>query len=191
MTIENAEETMSREYADFVKRHFKIPEGEHAGIMHAAVGVAGEAQEFHDADERANIIEESGDLEFYLEAAWQQIPPNFQAERGHRTNTPISFISFGATSTHIFRYAGGLIDEVKKGWVYNKPMDFGSICIWLNLITQTLDTHYEMIGMTREEIIAANMAKLKARYHEGRYTDEAAQVRADKLDYTLRGDNGE
>lgn len=65
-------------YSDFVRERFtKRAKGED-GLMHAAVGISGEAGELLDAVkklwvygkelDRVNAIEELGDLEFYLQA---------------------------------------------------------------------------------------------------------------------------
>ncbi|MDR8269105.1 nucleotide pyrophosphohydrolase, partial [Acinetobacter baumannii] len=40
----------------------------------------------------------------------------------------------------------------------------------------------QIIGVSREETIAANMAKLGKRYSKGTYSNEQAQARADKVE---------
>ena len=72
-------------YGEMVTSLFKTDGLNNAadGMMHAAIGVAGEAGELLDAVkkvwaygkplDRANAVEELGDLEFYMEALRQQI----------------------------------------------------------------------------------------------------------------------
>lgn len=71
-------------YPFFVSQRFKtFPDSPIESVLHAAVGVAGEAGELLDAVKKcwvynkpldiANVLEELGDIEFYLEAFRQQL----------------------------------------------------------------------------------------------------------------------
>jgi NTP pyrophosphatase (non-canonical NTP hydrolase) len=77
--------------------------------------------------------------------------------------------------------AGELFDAVKKHVIYNKPMDR------LNVVEELGDLEFYMeglrqgLGITREETLAANVAKLGERYKGLKYSDKAAQERADKV----------
>jgi NTP pyrophosphatase (non-canonical NTP hydrolase) len=76
--------------------------------------------------------------------------------------------------------AGELLDAIKKGWVYNKPLDYdnikeelGDLLFYIQMICNTLDiSHYELMQL--------NVKKLEKRYPGFQYTDGAAQARADK-----------
>lgn len=76
--------------------------------------------------------------------------------------------------------SGELLDAVKKYVIYNKPVDRE------NVIEELGDLEFYMEGLraemkiTREETIAANIAKLGVRYASGSYSDQQAQERADK-----------
>lgn len=76
--------------------------------------------------------------------------------------------------------AGELLDAVKKYAIYNKPADLE------NIIEELGDLEFYMQGirnaflLTRDQCIAANMAKLGKRYAEGTYSDRAAIAREDK-----------
>ena len=76
--------------------------------------------------------------------------------------------------------AGELIDAVKKAVIYQKPLDR------VNVIEELGDLEFYMEGLrqgldiTREETLEANIAKLGKRYKGHSYSDESAQVRADK-----------
>lgn len=75
--------------------------------------------------------------------------------------------------------AGELLDAIKKAVIYNKWLDRD------NVIEEMGDLEFYMaglrkeIGVTREEVISSNIAKLEKRYAAG-YSDKAAQERADK-----------
>lgn len=77
--------------------------------------------------------------------------------------------------------AGELFDAVKKFVIYNKPLDR------LNVVEELGDLEFYMeglrqgLGITREETLAGNVAKLGERYKGLKYTDAAAQERADKV----------
>ena len=76
--------------------------------------------------------------------------------------------------------AGELLDAVKKAVIYRKPLDLE------NVIEELGDLEFYMEGLrqglciTRQETIAANVAKLSKRYEGLRYSDKSAQLRADK-----------
>lgn len=88
-------------------------------------------------------------------------------------------------ATGISGEAGELLDAIKKHVVYNKPLDFA------NVIEEMGDLRFYMeqlrqrvcriLGreLTWDEILEENISKLSVRYVDG-YTDNAAQVRADK-----------
>lgn len=75
--------------------------------------------------------------------------------------------------------SGELLDAVKKYVIYNKPPDRE------NMIEELGDLEFYMAGLraalvlSRDEVIAHNIAKLEKRYASG-YSDKAAQERADK-----------
>lgn len=76
--------------------------------------------------------------------------------------------------------AGELIDAVKKSAIYNKPIDR------LNVIEELGDLEFYMEGLrqglniNRDETLESNIKKLGTRYENLKYTDQAAQNRADK-----------
>lgn len=76
--------------------------------------------------------------------------------------------------------AGELLDAIKKHVVYNKPLDV------VNVVEELGDLEFYMQGLRsginvlREQTILANMHKLAKRYEDFEYSDQAAQIRADK-----------
>lgn len=76
--------------------------------------------------------------------------------------------------------AGELLDAVKKWVIYDKPVDRANVVEELGDLEFYMEGLRSELGITREETIEANIAKLSKRYHTGGYTDRQAQDRADK-----------
>lgn len=78
---------------------------------------------------------------------------------------------------------GELVDAFKRYLIYDQPLDVENVREELGDIEYFLAGlrlgFLDMGGSTRPEILAANVAKLSARYPEG-YSNQAAQERADK-----------
>jgi len=79
--------------------------------------------------------------------------------------------------------AGELFDAVKKHVIYDQPAPNME-----NIIEELGDLEFYMegirskLGITRERTLIANMAKLNKRFSAGKYSNEAAQQRADKVE---------
>lgn len=160
-------------------------------LMHMAIGISGEVAELMDglvtSKGRENVIEELGDLAFFIEGFRQGCDisedgslniPEKDLENlisGYYTDNPVAGLSVAA---------GSLLDAVKKHVIYNKPLDRAEVVRWLTVIM----LHMAMIGLaegiSHQEAIDANIYKLalgpNARYKGGSYSDKAAQERADK-----------
>lgn len=76
--------------------------------------------------------------------------------------------------------AGELLDAVKKWAIYNKPLDGENILEELGDIEFYLEGFRQAIDVTRDAIVARNIAKLSERYGSGSYSDTQAIERADK-----------
>lgn len=75
--------------------------------------------------------------------------------------------------------AGELLDAVKKHVIYNKPLDRDNIIEELGDLEFFLEGLRQALGLRREDILNANIAKLSKRYEKG-YSDAEASARADK-----------
>jgi NTP pyrophosphatase (non-canonical NTP hydrolase) len=75
--------------------------------------------------------------------------------------------------------AGELLDAIKKSWVYGKEIDITNIIEELGDIEWYCEAMRQSLGITRDEVIAANVAKLEKRYPVA-YSDELALARLDK-----------
>lgn len=76
--------------------------------------------------------------------------------------------------------AGELLDAIKKVAIHNKPIDRENVVEELGDLEFYMEGLRQGLGITREETLQANVAKLGARYAAGEYSDKAAIARADK-----------
>lgn len=76
--------------------------------------------------------------------------------------------------------AGELLDAVKKAAIYNKPIDRTNAIEELGDLEFYMEGIRQGLGVTREETLQANIAKLAKRYALVWYSNQQAQARADK-----------
>jgi NTP pyrophosphatase (non-canonical NTP hydrolase) len=76
--------------------------------------------------------------------------------------------------------AGELLDAIKKQVIYRKPLDRENVLEELGDLEFYMEGIRQGLGITREQCLEANIAKLSRRYEGMKYTDDAAQERADK-----------
>lgn len=153
-----------------------------AHTLHMAVGLAGEAGELleHYYTEEpivdSEILEELGDAEFYFEGLCQSM--SVQVEKSDVG------LSDELSVLHYVVAATDMLDLVKKMVVYNKDIDLMDFINNLVNVRTKLDRTYNFYNLTQAQALEHNMNKLlkgdTARYKEGVYSDEAAQLRRDK-----------
>lgn len=164
-----------------------------ADAWHMATGVAGEAGELLDCIFKAgiidgldmeNVIEELGDLEFYLEGVRQR----YGVEREYSSRLRLVSPSLPSLTVALTVAALDLLDVVKKEVIYNKPIDRERLVQTLGEIEVAMLDIRLHLGIERDTVLQANITKLylgnaknKARYPDGKFTDAAAQARADKV----------
>ena len=76
--------------------------------------------------------------------------------------------------------AGELLDAIKKVWIYNFPIDRENIVEELGDLRFYIQAMMIHTGITEQEVLQHNADKLAKRYVGMRYSDIAAQTRADK-----------
>jgi len=76
--------------------------------------------------------------------------------------------------------AGELLDAVKKCTIYRKPLDVPNVLEELGDLEFYLEGLRQILGISREQVLNQNIAKLRVRYGQ-KYSDKAAQDRVDKL----------
>lgn len=171
-----------------------------ADLWHGATGVATECAELAEAYvltngtgadlDRENLVEELGDLEFYVEMVRQNIGltrndihVRFSLDDFYSS---IFFSATGATNAMLFlainAVGGHVLDQAKKVSIYNKPCDVEALSRFLFILDMLLDCVNERFLLNRADVLQANIAKLSVRYNGLKYSDAAAQARADKTE---------
>jgi NTP pyrophosphatase (non-canonical NTP hydrolase) len=77
--------------------------------------------------------------------------------------------------------AGELLDAIKKHCIYNKPLDVENVIEELGDLEFYLEQLRQILNISREDTLTANILKLRKRYPSG-YTDKHAQQRLDKIE---------
>lgn len=165
------------QYAEFVRSRAKLAPPGHpeVNILHAAVGMIGEAVEAAYAMERVLLVKELGDFEFYFEFYRQWVPGadtcNTEDFVWDATGIPQAFDILIASAADVLNLA-------KKAWAYETPIDSLDFCSHIPILRNALDALYEYLGIDREQVLLVNYTKLMKRYPDG-YSDHAARARAD------------
>lgn len=174
-------------HPELVRKLFKDPTTinltpDQVNLLHAAVGLAGEAGEVldlvlkYDDSRRDDLLNELGDVEFYLEAVRQALGITFPClgtPSGSQA-TPVEDAAFMSVC------ACSLLDAAKK-LVFNSRDDkFEALHTEVFKMACFLDLVRSHFGITRQQTLDANIAKLSARYQGLEYSDEAAAARRDE-----------
>ena len=78
--------------------------------------------------------------------------------------------------------AGELLDAIKKHTIYQKPLDVENVKEEAGDILFYLSNILQSVGLSFEEVLQHNIDKLSVRYSSGKYSNEQAQQRADKIE---------
>lgn len=78
--------------------------------------------------------------------------------------------------------AGELLDAVKKATIYKKPLDIENVIEELGDLEFYMEGLRDGLGISREDTLRHNIAKLNKRYSAGKYSNQQAQERIDKED---------
>jgi NTP pyrophosphatase (non-canonical NTP hydrolase) len=159
-----------------------------ADLWHNATGVAGETGEILEAVMSAtmndltldheNMVEELGDLAFYLEGFRQNLGIDRDETLFYVGDRPAFRLM---RESGLLCVAGShLLDLTKKAVIYKKAIPREQFIIALASIERVTDQIRRLIGVTREQMLSGNIAKLSVRYAGITYSDAAAQARADK-----------
>jgi hypothetical protein len=173
MTPNEYQSLSHRDYPVFVAHLFAKRSQGVDGLLHAAIGIIGEVIELERATSYDNLVEEAGDIEFYLEAGRQVIQARPLTAVAVAPNTLVDLFPY------LRQHAAEILDHAKKAWVYNKLAGPQALAWHFLSISAGLDVLAELLDVPRDTFASANMTKLRKRYPNG-YTDAAAQARADK-----------
>ncbi len=163
-----------------------------AHLLHMAVGVAGEAGELCQAIygstifaqiDIENVVEELGDIEFYMEGLRQglKIERSLTVIEDSFPDTLIADTTvacMAAISINI--EASVLLDSIKKSAFYIKPVKLQAVIDSLTIINTQMFGLRSCCGITYEDTIDHNIEKLGERYKGHSYSNEQAITRADK-----------
>lgn len=176
------------EYVDMVKNLFKKDESNVVMAMHAAIGISGEVGEIFAADSRQNMVEELGDLMFYMEALRQRLRTE-RSDNLYQTtevaDSPYNHPNESTVRSNLVIVSAEILDLCKKSWVYGKEFQDYKVSQFLLLLERNYLYFLSSRGFLADEIAYVNMQKLlkgkNARYASGTYSDAQAQARADKV----------
>ena len=164
-----------------------------AHLLHMAIGISGEAAELLSAyvtstelridPDHENVVEELGDLEFYIEGFRQGLSvTRVDAHKLYATPFDSQYTKQREwLSVKLSVASGDLLDMVKKFTIYQKPLPVNDTIKQIVLIDNILECIRECEGLTYQQVLDANITKLGKRYEGFKYTDQAAQTRADKV----------
>ena len=85
-------------------------------------------------------------------------------------------------ATGVAGEAGELLDAIKKHVVYKRELDRENVVEELGDLRFYMAGLMNRLGITEDEILSHNNAKLSKRYAAGSYSNEAAIERADKVE---------
>lgn len=110
----------------------------------------------------------------------KQVPeyPDFVAALAKPMATPMDNILHMAVG--LAGEAGELLDAVKKGWAYNKPLDFANMIEELGDALFYIQGMLNFLGLEPDTVIRMNQHKLLKRFPNVAYSDLHAQQRLDK-----------
>ncbi len=77
--------------------------------------------------------------------------------------------------------SGEILDAIKKHTIYKKPLDLENVIEELGDIEFYLEALRDILKITREQTLEANIKKLSVRYPKGSYSNEDAVERKDKV----------
>jgi NTP pyrophosphatase (non-canonical NTP hydrolase) len=117
-----------------------------------------------------NILEESGDVEFYFEGLIQELELDLVVE--HINQCSLLMLAVAAAD---------LYGSIKPHLFYNKPLDLELVASKASKFRATLSGIYLMLSINEAGAKAANTEKLGKRYEGFKYSNESAVARADKI----------
>lgn len=84
-------------------------------------------------------------------------------------------------ATGVSGEAGELLDAIKKHVIYQKPLDVENVKEELGDMLFYMSNLMQSVGLSFEEVLQHNVDKLSVRYSNGKYSNQQAQERADKV----------
>lgn len=148
-------------------------------LLHAAMGICTEAGELFELTSDLHMIEELGDLCWYLALGYDAIDLawDFELEGDiqFRGDTPVDSLAI---------YSSELLDVLKKQIFYGREFNVGRVADLLFTMKQVVIGRLAMVGdeITFDMVIEANIKKLMKRYPD-KFSEAAANERDVKAEY--------
>ena len=159
-----------------------------ASLMHAAIGVCGEAYELTQATHLENIIEELGDVVFYS-AAMAQVLVDSGIDHVE-SSIGLMAINYAGNCEQplqgvvndILIMGHNLLDISKRVWIYGNDMADHQVDLLNNLggLLGAVSVYAVRLNLDMDRVREQNQIKLGKRYPGGVYSNAAATARADK-----------
>lgn len=174
----------------------------HERMLHCTLGLAAELAEVsailssHKAGElfgcrelekkkRDMLIDETGDVFFYLNGEWHE------EVRQHRFmfvdyRRAVGYTHYDAKNdfrrylSNAFYCNGLLADIINKSLHHDRSIDKSKVSAAAITLTNCINHMASIIGVTMEEVIERNIAKLQKRHGGGGYTHESQKAQSDK-----------
>ena len=129
-------------------------------LLHSVIGISTEAFELYEATSRWNILEECGDIAWYLATGYDalglEFPENALDNCGWDLDESVG---------EILRLSAQTLDFTKKALFYGKNTRH-EILNGLNAINDALENVFRLMEIKREVVFEANILKLATRYPE-------------------------
>ncbi len=138
-------------------------------LLHAALGLCTEIEEFKVGTTKVNFIEEIGDVFWYLAIADDVFPWTASFSGYHNMETPAYTVSY---------YVGEFQDAVKRHLFYGAEVNRGRIVDACHAIAWHLEDELEKAGFELGQAWAANIIKLEKRYPD-KFFDAKAAIHRD------------
>lgn len=177
------------DYVDFVKSVESTSWHQpNERLLHAAMGLVTETGELYELESEEHELEELGDICWYLALAYDVLDMDWDADQ--IIDDEVEMLLRGANPLESLSiYSSDLLDMVKKQIFYGKPIDIlaAQSTVAAMRIAVVLGTSgNEASPYMFEEVLDANMKKLKKRYPE-KFTEDAAINRDVKAEYEAMG----
>lgn len=132
-----------------------LPEGRSTeeNLVNACLGLAGEIAEYETADNRADKLEELGDIYWYIAL----MVSNYDYTPMYIKHSKGSFLT----------PVGAISDVVKKTIFQGHWLSKGVIDIHISKLLSNIEYDCNILGVTPSQIMGENVAKLKERFPQG------------------------
>lgn len=155
-----------------------------AHVWHMTSCLMGEAGELLEGAikfvEAIDLLEELGDLEFYMEGLRTELKFTRSAVLAAMANLTMADVAIPSHTTGILIESCNIFDVCKKWIIYEKDLDRGVLLLALARFEWYMFAFRWQYSINYEDTIAGNMEKLGKRYSAGTYSNKAAQERKDK-----------